>query len=191
MLSFNPVFTHFPMRILLALMIAIARQVPAWASSSGWSFQVRPSNDGPICVASVARNGVTAGFYGAPFGPTNAFVSGVGLPRNATSTWQVGGYEWRRLTGAVDLYNGFHFYPDVAPHFLREVAAGSRLEIYLHDVGLAGNVPLSGALDLSLRGSSAAIGALLRCQSGYSRAAYPALVVTETHWYVVPLHSLH
>jgi hypothetical protein len=174
------------MRILIALLVALSLQVPAWAGGSGWAFSTRLSSAGPLCVASVEQNGVTTGFYGLPFGPTNAFVSGVGLPRNATSTWQVGGYEWRQLTGAVDLYNGFHFYPDVAPHFLREVAAGSRLEIYLHDAGLAGNVPINGALDVSLRGSAAAITSLLTCQSGYSQVAYPALVVVETHWHTVP-----
>lgn len=175
------------MRILMALLITLSLLVPAQAGEARWSFSTRLSSQGPLCVASIERNGVTAGFYGLPFGPTNAFVSGVGLPRNATATWQVSGYEWRQFTGAASRYHGFHFYPSIAPHFLREVASGSRLNIYLHDASLAGNVPLSGALSLSLRGSSQAITSLRECQSRYPRLVSPALLVVETHWYLVPL----
>ena len=175
------------MRLLFALLVTLLLQTPAWAGGSGWTFSTRPSSAGPLCVASVAQNGVTIGFYGLPFGPTYAFVRGVNLPRNARSTWQVGGYEWRQFTGAVDGYNGFHFYPGITPHFLGEVAAGSKLDLYLHDAGLAGNAPITGTLGISLRGSARSISSLLKCQAGEYQAAYRALVVVEAYWYVLPL----
>lgn len=175
------------MRMLLALLITAILQVPAWAGGGGWAFSIRETPVGPLCVAATEQNGVTVGFYGVPLGPTFAFVRGVNLPRNARSTWQVAGYEWRQFTGAVDSYNGFHIYPGIRPHFLQEVAVGSRLDLYLHDAGLAGNAPLTGTLGLSLRGSSRSIAALLECQAGhYAMPAYRAVVVVET-WYALPL----
>nr|WP_295892738.1 hypothetical protein [uncultured Devosia sp.] len=175
------------MRVLLALLITAILQVPAWAGGGGWAFSIRDTAVGPLCVAATEQNGVTVGFYGVPLGPTYAFVKGVNLPRNARSTWQVAGYEWRQFTGAVDSYNGFHIYPGIRPHFLEEVAAGSRLDLYLHDAGLAGNAPLTGTLGLSLRGSSRSIASLLECQAGhYYQPAYRALVVVEA-WYALPL----
>lgn len=175
------------MRVLIALLVTLLLQTPATAGGSGWTFSTALSSAGPLCVASVAQNGVTTGFYGLPHGPTYAFVKGVNLPRNARSTWQVGGYEWRQFTGAVDGYNGFHFYPGITPHFLAEVAAGSSLDLYLHDAGLAGNAPITGTLGISLRGSARSISSLLKCQAGEYQAAYRALVVVEAHWYVLPL----
>jgi hypothetical protein len=177
------------MRALFALLVTLLLQTSAWAGGSGWSFSTRLSSAGPLCVASVEQNGVTTGFYGLPFGPTYAFVRGVNLPRNARSTWQVGGYEWRQFTGAVDGHNGFHFYPGITPHFLAEVAAGSRLDLYLHDAGLAGNAPITGTLGISLRGSARSISSLLECQAGGYQAAYRALLVVETSWYVLPPHA--
>lgn len=173
------------MRILIALLITAILQVPALAGGVGWGFSMRDTPVGPLCVAATQQNGVTIGFYGVPLGPTYAFVRGVNLPRNARSTWQVGGYEWRQFVGAVDSYNGFHIYPGIRPHFLEEVAAGSRLDLYLHDAGLAGNAPLNGTRGISLRGSSRAIASLLRCQAGHVQPAYRALVVVEA--YVLPL----
>ena len=177
------------MRVLLAVLMMALLQVPAWAGGGGWSFSIRDTPVGPLCVASTQQNGVSVGFYGVPLGPTYAFVKGVNLPRNARSTWQVAGYEWRQFTGAVDSYNGFHIYPGIRPHFLQEVAAGSRLDLYLHDAGLAGNAPLTGTRGLSLRGSSRSIAALLECQAGYYQPAHRALVVVEVEAYVLPLPS--
>jgi hypothetical protein len=174
------------MRALIVLLITAVLQVPALAGGGGWTFSTRDTPVGPLCVAATEQNGVTIGFYGVPLGPTYAFVKGVNLPRNATSTWQVDGYEWRQFAGAVDSYNGFHIYPGIRPHLLQEVAAGSRLDIYLHDVSLAGNAPLNGTRGISLRGSSRAIASLLRCQAGHYRVAYRALVVVEA-WYALPL----
>lgn len=176
------------MRVLIALLIAAVLQVPALAGGGGWVFSIRDTPVGPLCVAATEQNGVSIGFYGVPLGPTYGFVKGVNLPRNATSTWQVGGYEWRQFTGAVDSYNGFHVYPGMRPHFLQEIAAGSRLDVYLHDVGLAGNAPLTGTRGISLRGSSRSISALLKCQAGHYQPAYRALVVVEA-WYALPLPS--
>jgi hypothetical protein len=177
------------MRVLLAVLMMALLQVPAWAGGGGWSFSIRDTPVGPLCVASTQQNGVSVGFYGVPLGPTYAFVKGVNLPRNARSTWQVAGYEWRQFTGAVDSYNGFHIYPGIGPHFLHEVAAGSRLDLYLHDAGLAGNAPLTGTRGLSLRGSSRSIAALLECQAGYYLPAHRALVVVEVEAYVLALPS--
>jgi hypothetical protein len=174
------------MRALIVLFVTIILQVPALAGGGGWTFSVRDTPVGPLCVAATEQNGVAIGFYGAPLGPTYAFVGGVNLPRNARSTWQVSGYEWRQFTGAVDSHNGFHVYPGIRPYFLREVAAGSRLDLYLHDASLAGNAPITGTLDVSLRGSSHAISSLLACQAGHYGPAYLALVVVEAG-YVLPL----
>lgn len=175
------------MRVLFVLLVTLLLQTPAWAGGSGWTFSTRLSSAGPLCVASIVQNGVTTGFYGLPFGPTYAFVRGVNLPLNARSTWQVGGYEWRQFTGAVDAYNGFHFYPGIPLHFLGEVAAGSRLDLYLHDASLAGNAPITGTLGISLRGSARSISSLLKCQAGEYQAVYRALVVVEAYWYVLPV----
>lgn len=174
------------MRVLIAVLIAVVLQVPAMAGGGGWAFSVRDTPAGPLCVAATEQNGVSIGFYGVPLGPTYAFVRGVNLPRNARSTWQVGGYEWRQFTGAADSYNGYHVYPGIRPHFLQEVAAGSRLDLYLHDAGLAGNAPVTGTLGISLRGSSRAISSLLECQGGHYGPAYLALIKVEA-WYVLPL----
>lgn len=173
------------MRIVIALFIAAFLQAPALAGGAGWAFSLRDTPAGPLCVAATEQNGVTVGFYGAPLGPTYAFVKGVNLPRNARSTWQVGGYEWRQFVGAVDSYDGVHVYPGIRAHFLAEVAAGSRLDLYLHDASLAGNAPLTGTLGLSLRGSSRAIASLLKCQAGHYQPAYRALIVIEA--YALPL----
>lgn len=175
------------MRVLLALLMMVLLQVPAWAGGGGWTFSIRETPVGPLCVAATQQNGVSVGFYGVPMGPTYAFVKGVNLPRNARSTWQVAGYEWRQFTGAVDSYNGVHIYPGIRPHFLHEVAAGSRLDLYLHDAGLAGNAPVTGTRGLSLRGSSRSIAALLECQAGYYQPAHRALVVVEVEAYLLPL----
>lgn len=177
------------MRVLFALLVTVFLHAPALAGGTGWAFSTRLSSAGPLCVASIEQNGVTTGFYSLPFGPTYAFVRGVNLPRNARSTWQVSGYEWRQFTGAVDSYNGFHFYPGITPHLLHEVAAGSRLDLYLHDRNLAGNAPLTGTLDISLRGSARAISSFLKCQAGLYQPVYHALIVIEAFWYVVPLRS--
>lgn len=174
------------MRALIALLITAFLQAPALAGGSGWAFAVQDSPVGPLCVASTRQNGLTLGFYGVPSGPTYAFVRGVNLPLNARSTWQVGGYEWRQFVGAVDSYNGFHIYPGIRPHFLQEVAAGSRLDVYLHDAHLAGNAPLNGTRGISLRGSSRSISALLRCQAGHYQPLYQRVTVVET-WYALPL----
>ena len=176
------------MRLLIALLISAILQVPALAGGGGWAFSIQDTPAGPLCVAATQQNGVSLGFYGVPFGPTYAFVKGVNLPRNARSTWQVGGYEWRQFTGAADSYNGFHVYPGIRPHFLAEVAAGSRLDLYLHDAGLAGNSPMIGTLGISLRGSSRSISSLLQCQTGHYQATYRALIVVEA-WYALPLPS--
>lgn len=173
------------MRVLIALLLTVILQAPALANGAGWGFSTRDTPAGPLCVAATEQNGVTIGFYGTPLGPTYAFVKGVGLPRNARSTWQIGGYEWRQFTGAVDSYNGVHIYPGIGPHFLQEVAAGSRLDLYLHDASLAGNAPLTGTLGVSLRGSSRAIASLLRCQARHLQPVYRALVMVEV--YPLPL----
>lgn len=173
------------MRVLLALLITAILQLPALAGGGGWTFSIQDTPVGPLCVAATEQNGVTVGFYGVPLGPTYAFVRGVNLPRNARATWQVAGYEWRQFVGAVDRYNGFHIYPGIRPQFLGEVAAGSRLDLYLHDAGLAGNAPLTGTLGLSLRGSSRSIAALLECQAEHYQPAYRALVVVEA-WFALP-----
>lgn len=178
------------MRILFALLITLLLQAPALAGGTGWSFSIRDTAVGPLCVAATQQNGVVIGFYGVPLGPTYAFVRGVGLPRNARSTWQVGGYEWRQFVGAVDSYNGFHIYPGIRPHFLQEVAVGSRLDLYLHDAGLAGNAPLTGTLGISLRGSSRSIAALLKCQAGHLIPVSRAVVVVEATIYALPLPPL-
>lgn len=172
------------MRTLIALVMTVMLQVPAWAG--GWSFSIRDTPVGPLCVAATSQNGVSLGFYGVPLGPTYAFVKGVNLPRNARSTWQVAGYEWRQFVGAADSYNGVHIYPGIRPNLLAEVAAGSRLDLYLHDAGLAGNAPLTGTLGLSLRGSSRSIAALRECQAGHHRAAPGVLVVVDVDAYIVP-----
>lgn len=177
------------MRILLALLIIGFLHAPAFAAEPAWAFSTRLSSAGPLCVASVEQHGVTTGFYGLPLGPTYGFVRGVNLPRNARSTWQVGGYEWRQFVGAVDSNNGFHFYPGITRQLLHEVAVGSRLDLYLHDHYLAGNAPLMGTLDISLRGSSRAIASLLKCQAGHHQPVYRAMVVVEAYWYVMPLHA--
>lgn len=175
------------MRVLIALMVSMILQVPAWAGGGGWSFSIQDTPVGPLCVAATEQNAVSVGFYGVPLGPTYAFVKGVNLPRNARSTWQVRGYEWRQFVGAADSYNGFHTYSGIRPHFLHEVAAGSRLDLYLHHASLAGNAPLTGTLGLSLRGSSGSISALMECQAGHhTRPAYRALMVVEA-WYALPL----
>jgi len=177
------------MRVLLALLVIIFLHAPALAGGTGWAFSTRLSSAGPLCVASVEQNGVATGFYGLVFGPTYAFVRGVNLPGNARSTWQVNGYEWRQFTGAADNYNGYHFYPGITPHLLHEVAAGSTLDLYLHDRNLAGNAPLTGTLDISLRGSARAISSFLKCQAGQHKPVYRALIVVEAFWYVMPLHA--
>ena len=174
------------MRILVALLLFTLFQAPALAGERGWAFSTRLSGAGPLCVASVEQGGVTAGFYALPLGPTYAFIKGVSLPRNARSTWQVGGYEWRQFTGASDAYSGFHSYPGIPPNFLHEVAAGSRLNLYLHDSGLAGNAPITGTFDISLRGSARSISAFLACQAGQPRLVFQARIVVETYGYMMP-----
>ena len=61
-----------------------------------------------------------------------------------------------------------------------------RLDLYLHDAGLAGNAPLMGTLGLSLRGSSRSIAALRECQAGHHRAAPGVLVVVDVDAYILP-----
>lgn len=153
------------MRVLITLLFVAILQAPASAGEWGWRFSVRQSIHGPVCFASVQQHGVTLGFYGVPYGETFAFVKGVGLPGNARSTWQVAGHQWRQFTGVVDNYDGVHAY-GIRPQFLREVALGNRLDVYLHDSHLAGNAPLTGTLGITLRGSSRAIEAMLDCQLG-------------------------
>ena len=149
------------MRVILALFALVLLNVPAFA---GWHFSVRDTGYGRLCYASTEQNGIRLGFYGAPYGETFAFAQGASLPRNARSTWQINGHPWRQFTGMADSYDGLHIYSGIRAPFLKEVARGSRLDLYLHDVTLAGNAPLTGTLGISLRGSSRSIHAMLACQ---------------------------
>lgn len=151
------------MRALLLSLPLIALAQPAMAGQDRWHFLRSYDHHGTICEASVRHGAVRAGFYSTGGGPVLAYVHGINLPPASYSTWQVKGYQWQRLHGGKDAASGSLVFGDVTASLLAEVAAGSRLDIYVHATQLVGNAPLLGTFDLSLSGSSRALARFLDC----------------------------
>jgi hypothetical protein len=147
--------------LLVALSMLILAQPALAGGGGGWHFAYDSWSG--TCYAQVRNGSTRVGFMARPFGPVQAFVSGVNLPDATHATWQVRGASWQQLLGGQDDPSGALVFRDVTPRLLAEVAAGNRLDVFVHATMLSGNHPLIGTEGLTLRGSAGALAQFQAC----------------------------